>query len=116
MRYPWWERWGDLRLRPYAGPISDLGALLDVAAWFIDEHAPQAEDFGWRPVHVLRPGHGLAYRWRHLGPPVLAIREHGLFARWHPRAEGLGFVYRPLASGVPEMLFGQEREAALAQV
>lgn len=114
MQYPWWERWGDLRLRPFAGPIGDLGDLLDVAAWFIDEYAPEAEAYGWRPVHILRPGLGLAWRWRLLPRPALAITEAGIFARWHPRTAGLSFVYRPQADGTPLVLMGQQREVALA--
>lgn len=113
MRYPWWERWGDLRLRRHNGPVSDLIDTLDIAAWFIDEHADVAETYGWRPVHVLHPRTGLARRWRHLPSPAIAIREQGLFARWHPRTAGLSFVYRPLANGTPAVLTGQDREDAL---
>lgn len=112
--YPWWERWGDMAAQRWNHPVRTVTAYLDHAAWFIDRYADEAESLGWRPVHVMHPKRGLAWRWRNVPTPASSLTDAALLARWHPRASNLSFAYRPMADGSLFVLTGPEREACLA--
>lgn len=113
MKYPWWERWGSLTLREYPGvAINKVTAAIDMAGWFVEHHAIEAEAFGWRPVHIMRPGGGLAWRWWSMPAPHLSIEPFGMVAHW-PSAD---FAYRPRADGGVVMLTGPDRESVIAHV
>lgn len=115
MRYPWWERWGDLSIRAHDTPTDYVTNWLDHGAWFIERYAEDAEPFGWRPVHILHPSRGLMWRWRNLSFPPIALTPSAILARWHPRTANLSFAYAPDEAGTVSILTGQQREAALAQ-
>lgn len=114
MKYPWWERWGSLTLRAYPETaINRVSAFIDGAGWFVENYAAEAELYGWRPIHIMRPGTGLAWRWWSLRDPHIEISDHGLIADW---GHGIPFAYRAQPSGDVEILTGLEREAVLGHV
>lgn len=73
MTYPWWDRWGSLGHRRFSLPAFKVAAAVEVSAWFIEHHGDDAEDAGFRPVHLMRPTSGLAWRWWNVPEPVLTF-------------------------------------------
>jgi len=105
VKYPWLQRWASLGHRVYPYPAFKVSAALDVGAWFIETHADDAEPHGWRPIHLLRPGVGLAWRWWNIPEPVITVSAECLTAR----IGGFDFQYRPLSSGAVHILTGADR-------
>lgn len=114
MKYPWWERWASLTLRAYPNtPAGKVASAIDVCGWFVEHHALEAEQHGWRPVHIMHPRHGLAWRWWSLPSPHLFIEPTAMVADWQT---GIPFAYRPSPDGTIQILTGPEREKAIANV
>lgn len=114
MTYPWWERWASLTHRAYPGyAAGKVVSAIDMAAWFVEEHSAEAEQHGWRPVHVMHPRHGLAWRWHNLTQPTLFIEPAAMVADW---GTSIPFVYRPEPGGTVRILTGADREDALASI
>jgi len=111
MTLPWWERWASLTHRSYPTMAQyKITSAIDMAGWFVEHHAIEAEAFGWRPIHIMRPGSGLAWRWWNLHDPHLSFSDIAMSARWD---HGLDFAYSPRRDGSVSVLTGQQREAAL---
>ena len=107
MRYPWWDRWHSLRSRRL--PQAKAEQAIEIAAQFIEEYASEVEADGWRPIHVLKPMTGLAWRWPYL--PVVSTRN-GLMA---VTLKPFDFVYRAHRDGSFSAVTGQARHKALMQ-
>lgn len=110
MKYPWWDKYFELRSRDYPSlKHRDVFAMLDKCLWFVEEHAAQAERNGWRPVHIMRPVSGLAWRWRNVFDPFVTTLPD-----WMMASHGLHhFVYVPNKDGSVSMLTGVMRQRAL---
>jgi hypothetical protein len=103
-----------LTLRAYPETaINRVTAAIDMAAWFVENYAAEAELYGWRPIHIMRPAGGLAWRWWSLPAPALDIGPHAMIADW---STGIPFAYRAHTAGNVEILTGLEREAVLGHV
>lgn len=109
LRYLWWDRWGSLQRRAYNQPAAKVTAALDVAAWFIEEHAHDAEHHGWRPVHLMHPAHGIAWRWWSIPEPVVTFSKGALIAT----IGQFPFTYSAHADGSVSFLTGPSRESVL---
>lgn len=109
---PWWERWASLSERSYhAKSLRTVNSAIDIAGWFVEHHADDATPHGWRPVHIMHPRHGLAWRWTNLTTdPVLSFAPRLIRAVIGPHA----FIYRAERDGTAPLLRGSERETALA--
>lgn len=107
---PWWERWATLSERSYpTKSLRTVNSAIEIAAWFVENYADDAAPYGWRPVHIMHPAHGLAWRWTNIPAPVLS------FAPGLIRAviAGHDFIYRAERNGTAPLLFGPARATAL---
>lgn len=113
MKYPWWERWASLTNRPYPDtPAYSVESFIQSAAWFVENYACEAELYGWRPIHIMRPGVGLAWRWRNVPDPHVSIDARRLVADHG----GILFAYAPLPDGGVNVITGPQRDRLTAYV
>lgn len=109
---PWWERWASLSERSYPSKsLRTVNSAIDIAGWFVENHADDSSPHGWRPVHIMHPAHGLAWRWVNLPTePILTFAPRLIRAV----IAGHDFLYRAERDGTAPLLFGADRDTALA--
>lgn len=123
LRYRWHEGLASLRSRSYAALTFDrVEQAIAIGDQFIEHFAAQAEAFGCQPVHLLKPpisgetrGGGLAWRWTE-GMRPIGFGPRVLVASFAERSFAPAFVYRLEVSGEVTLLYGKERDEALASV
>lgn len=110
MKYPWWDKYFELRQRAFPDlGHDDLFLMFDKCLWFIEEHAAKAERDGWRPIHIMRPLHGLAWKWRKVPDPFITTMPHALYARHG----NFAFAYTANVDGSVSRLIGTDRRRAI---
>lgn len=110
LQRPWWEGLADLILRGDIAPShTDATDIVDVARWFIVNHAKRAEKFGWQPAHLLGK-RGLARMWAPaMFSPVHVRFEHRVIV--YPMVSGLVIGRLAMPDGSCALIKGEELTA-----